>query len=84
MLSVLLSVSLASCGSTSFGKIVVTADAPKKTIDSKIKEPCPLPVLLPERELNQKETEQYWGEDRKNLLECGNKQNARNKLDGVK
>lgn len=81
MLNVLLLVSLASCVSTGSGKVVISRDPPKKTIDSQIKEACNTPVPLPERELTQAETEAYWGTDRRSLVDCGNKQKARNEVD---
>lgn len=81
MLGVLLLVSLVSCVSTGSGKIVIAKTPPKNVIDSKIKELCNEPILLPERELNQKETEAFWGVDRKSLVDCGNRQKARNKLE---
>lgn len=62
----------------------MTSPAPKKTIDSKIRELCNLPVLLPERVLTKGEEEKYWSKDRKNLVECYNKHKARIELDGVK
>jgi len=34
-------------------------------------EPCARPVLLPERELSQREVELFWLRDRANLIECG-------------
>jgi hypothetical protein len=81
MLGVLLSVSLASCVSTGSGKVLIATKAPKKVLDSKIKELCNTPVLLPERELSQQETEAYWGTDRWSLMDCYNKQKARNEVD---
>lgn len=33
-------------------------------------QPCPRPVLLPNRELTQAEVEDYWLVDRRNLLNC--------------
>lgn len=33
-------------------------------------QPCPRPVLLPNRELTQSEVEDYWLVDRRNLLNC--------------
>lgn len=77
-------VSLASCVSTGSGKVVITSNPPKKVIDSKIKELCNLPIILPERTLTKDEEEKYWGKDRKNLVECYNKHKARIELDGVK
>jgi len=84
MLTILVSVSLASCASTGSGKVVISSNPPKKIIDSKIKELCNLPVLLPERVLTKGEEERYWGIDRKSLVECYTKHKARIELDGVK
>lgn len=81
MLNALLLVSLASCVSTGSGKVLITANPPKKTIDNQIKKLCDLPVLLPERELTQQEVEAYWGVDRRSLVDCYNKHKARVKLD---
>ncbi|QIG73085.1 hypothetical protein EVB99_094 [Rhizobium phage RHph_N3_19] len=60
---------------------MIANNPPKNVIDSKIKELCNEPTLLPERELSQKEAEAFWGIDRKSLVDCGNKQKARNKLE---
>jgi hypothetical protein len=63
---------------------VITALPPIKRVDSKLRELCKLPLLLPERELTREEAEKFWSEDRKNLVECYNKHKTRIELDGVK
>lgn len=63
--------------------MVITADPPKKTIDSKIRELCNLPVKLPERTLTKREEEKFWSDDRKSLVDCYNKHKTRIELDGA-
>ena len=36
-------------------------------------EPCDRPVLIPDRPLNDREIELYWGQDRNELLKCSDK-----------
>ncbi|QIG69461.1 hypothetical protein EVB79_091 [Rhizobium phage RHph_N3_13] len=59
---------------------MIAKNPPKNVIDSKIKEYCNLPVLLPERELTQAEVEAYWGVDRIDLKLCYEKHKALVKL----
>lgn len=73
MLSVLLSASLASCGSIGSGKVVIAKNPPKKVLDSNLRKLCNETVVLPERELSQEETEAFWSVDRRSLVDCGSR-----------
>lgn len=39
-------------------------------------DPCASPVKLPQRALNDREVELYWGRDRRELLDCRDKVEA--------
>lgn len=39
-------------------------------IDSALTKECADPVAIPDHMLSQKETEKYWGQDRKEKVEC--------------
>lgn len=49
---------------------VIRTVAVKPTVPAEAKKPCAAPVSLPDRDLGEKETTNYWGRDRAALVEC--------------
>lgn len=57
---------LAACGASTPS----VEDLNIQRAPASLTQPCPRPVLLPDRELTQAEVEDYWLRDRRNLLNC--------------